>query len=79
MYQKMMKKLNPYTENDVMTKQEIRDKAPVGATHYIELNFIGDFEFFKVYANGVIYVWDEIWYKLIEDQYDFIKSKLKPL
>lgn len=62
-----------------MTLDEIRSKAPDGATHYTKLNFFGGAEYFKVYENGIIFVWDGIWLKLIEDQYEYIKQRIKPL
>ena len=42
MHQEMMKILNPCTENDVMTEQEIRENAPSGATHYSITKIYGD-------------------------------------
>lgn len=62
-----------------MNIEKIRSEAPEGATHYASLDFIGDVEYFKVYLGENIMVWDGIWHKLIEDQYKYILSRIKPL
>lgn len=62
-----------------MTIEEIRKGAPDGATDYVELNLIGSVEYFKVYRNGSIFVWDDMWHRLVDEQYGYIKPKLKPL